>query len=452
MTYTGTGGSFVGIPGEANYAGTAGSAVVGGTTNESCAYNSTIAAGSNNIIAAAPGGVPILNSSAFIGGGEQNAVTATGAFVGSGYNNEATGVYSFLGAGTYNGVGANGAFLGAGGFEYFNAYAIYHSTTGPGNLAAGVDSFVGAGDLNQISSAGTGSFIGAGGYEAAAAGATTASNRISGIDSFIGAGDDNNVTGSYAVVDGGSDNTAPASFGAVLGGHANNAIGVAAVVGGGSSSSARGEYATIPGGYKNAADGVGSFAAGTLAKARNDGAFVWSDNSTTAELQSNKNYQFLARASGGFYLYSNAAATMGVMLSPNSGTWASVSDRAMKTNVVPLDDAAVLQKVAALPVSEWSYISERGVRHVGPMAQDFYAAFGVGEDDRHITSIDEDGVALAAVKALHAENAGLHTENAALHAENLSLRKEFETDNSRLRSRLAVLEAKLDRLASRAAR
>jgi hypothetical protein len=352
-------------------------------------------------------------------------------------------VYSFLGGGAYNGVGANGAFLGAGGFEYFNGYAIHHSTTGPGNVAGGVDSFVGAGDLNQISSAGTGSFIGAGGYEAAAGGSSTASNRISGIDSFIGAGDDNNVTGSYAVVDGGSDNTAPASFGAVLGGHANNAIGVAAVVGGGSSSSARGEYATIPGGYKNAADGVGSFAAGTLAKARNDGAFVWADNSTTAELQSTANYQFLARASGGFYLYSNAAATMGVMLSPNSGTWASVSDRAMKTNVVPLDDAAVLQKVAALPVSEWSYISERGVRHVGPMAQDFYAAFGVGEDDRHITSIDEDGVALAAVKALHAENAGLHAENA-------SLRQRLAQDealHARDDARLASLEQIVNKVA-----
>jgi hypothetical protein len=65
--------------------------------------------------------------------------------------------------------------------------------------------------------------------------------------------------------------------------------------------------------------------------------------------------------------------------------------------------------IARLPISRWSYISEHGVRHVGPMAQDFYAAFGVGEDDKHITSIDEDGVALAAIKALHAENARLRT-------------------------------------------
>jgi hypothetical protein len=47
------------------------------------------------------------------------------------------------------------------------------------------------------------------------------------------------------------------------------------------------------------------------------------------------------------------------------------------------------------------------------MAQDFYAAFKVGEDDKHITSIDEDGVALAAIKALHAENARLRRELAA---------------------------------------
>jgi cell division protein FtsB len=50
------------------------------------------------------------------------------------------------------------------------------------------------------------------------------------------------------------------------------------------------------------------------------------------------------------------------------------------------------------------------------MAQDFYAAFGTGVDNRHITSIDEDGVALAAIKALHAENAKLTARLATLEA------------------------------------
>jgi hypothetical protein len=109
----------------------------------------------------------------------------------------------------------------------------------------------------------------------------------------------------------------------------------------------------------------------------------------------------------------------------------------MKSNVVALDDAAVLAKVAALPISEWSYKTEGGVRHVGPMAQDFYAAFRVGEDDLHITSIDEDGVALAAIKALHAENAKMRADNSSLHSENVALR-----------DRLAALEQKVAALAS----
>jgi hypothetical protein len=105
---------------------------------------------------------------------------------------------------------------------------------------------------------------------------------------------------------------------------------------------------------------------------------------------------------------------------------------------VALDDAAILAKVASLPVSEWSYLSEGGVRHVGPMAQDFYAAFHVGADDRHITSIDEDGVALAAIKALHAENR--------------SLRDRLANTNARLASadaRLSALERRVNALAAR---
>jgi hypothetical protein len=144
---------------------------------------------------------------------------------------------------------------------------------------------------------------------------------------------------------------------------------------------------------------------------------VWSDGSDgDTILTSSRSYQFLARASGGFTLYTNAASTVGAQLAAGSGTWASLSDRNVKTNIVPLDDEAILGKVAALPISRWSYKSEHGVRHVGPMAQDFYAAFKVGEDDKHITSIDEDGVALAAIKALHAENAELRSQQRSLRA------------------------------------
>jgi hypothetical protein len=46
----------------------------------------------------------------------------------------------------------------------------------------------------------------------------------------------------------------------------------------------------------------------------------------------------LARASGGFTLWTNAAGTVGAMLAPGSGTWATASDRAMKTDVLQVDD------------------------------------------------------------------------------------------------------------------
>jgi hypothetical protein len=170
----------------------------------------------------------------------------------------------------------------------------------------------------------------------------------------------------------------------------------------------------VPGGYSNQATGSFSFAAGIGSRATTAGSFVWSDDASGAShLTTTAANQFLARSSGGFKLYTNAAATTGAYLAAGSGSWASASDRTLKHDVRPIDDAAILDKVAALPVAEWSYTSERGVRHLGPMAQDFYAAFGVGEDDRHITAIDEDGVALAAIKALHSENAGLRSRLAA---------------------------------------
>ena len=54
-----------------------------------------------------------------------------------------------------------------------------------------------------------------------------------------------------------------------------------------------------------------------------------------------------------------------------------------------------------MPIDEWRYKTETGQRHLGPVAQDFYAAFGLGADDKHITTVDEGGVALAAIKGLY---------------------------------------------------
>ncbi len=203
----------------------------------------------------------------------------------------------------------------------------------------------------------------------------------------MGGGASNVVSGAYGAILGGSANKVTAQYGSVLGGSGNYA---------------EGNASTVAGGYHNLAAGQFSFAAGFGSYASTNGSFVWSDYSSGAKhLQATKVNQFLVRATGGVTFLSNAAESTGVTLAPGSGAWASASDRDLKRDVAKVDDGAVLEKVAALPVAEWSYLSERGVRHVGPMAQDFYAAFRVGADDRHITSIDEDGVALSAIKGLN---------------------------------------------------
>jgi hypothetical protein len=61
----------------------------------------------------------------------------------------------------------------------------------------------------------------------------------------------------------------------------------------------------------------------------------------------------------------------------------------------------VLERVASLPISSWNFKTDETTRHIGPMAQDFYAAFNVGTDDKHIATVDEDGVALAAIQGLN---------------------------------------------------
>ena len=111
------------------------------------------------------------------------------------------------------------------------------------------------------------------------------------------------------------------------------------------------------------------------------------------------------------------------------------SDRNAKENFTPIDPVAALSRVISLPVTEWNYKNEGAeTKHIGPVAQDFHAAFGLnGGDDKHISSVDEGGVALAAIQGL----------NEKLQADNASLRQE----NDLLAKRLDTLEAEVKALA-----
>jgi hypothetical protein len=103
------------------------------------------------------------------------------------------------------------------------------------------------------------------------------------------------------------------------------------------------------------------------------------------------------------------------------------SDRNTKSNFMPVDAPAVLAKVCALPITAWNFKSEPAVRHLGPMAQDFYAAFGTGADDQHIAVVDEGGVALAAIQGL---NQKLEAESKAKDAEIQRLREKADKVDS----------------------
>jgi hypothetical protein len=141
-----------------------------------------------------------------------------------------------------------------------------------------------------------------------------------------------------------------------------------------------------------------------MAKAMHDGTFVWGDN-TTADIVSTDVNQFIARASGGVTFLSNSAATVGVVLFPGDGTWTTVSSRTLKTDFRNVDEKTILEAIADLPIQTWRYLGcDTSVRHLGPVAEEFHAAFGLGPTDKGITTVDADGVALAAIKALAEEN------------------------------------------------
>ncbi|HZO14092.1 MAG TPA: tail fiber domain-containing protein [Polyangiaceae bacterium] len=102
------------------------------------------------------------------------------------------------------------------------------------------------------------------------------------------------------------------------------------------------------------------------------------------------------------------------------------SDRNAKHDITPVDSDAVLESLAALPVARWRYDAAPSSQHMGPMAQDFQAAFGLGDSDRRIAPVDANGVLMAAMQALYRRQAASERENAALRAEIAALRAELE--------------------------
>ena len=104
-----------------------------------------------------------------------------------------------------------------------------------------------------------------------------------------------------------------------------------------------------------------------------------------------------------------------------AGTVNGSSDINVKEDIVAVDPEAVLAGVAGLPISTWEYIAADGIAHMGPMAQDFYRTFGLGQGETTISMVDADGVSLAAIQALHTRSEAATARIAELEAENAAL-------------------------------
>ena len=399
------------------------------------ASHSTIAGGTNNLIQSG-----VINST--IGGGLQNTIKlgtfgTTAATIAGGAGN------------TIQTQDPRYASIGGG---YGNIASEVGSTVGGGyqNTSTGAESTVAGGYQNP----------GSGGQATVAGGF---GNTSSGQQATVGGGQANTSSAGYATVGGGSVNTS-SGFGATVSGGANNSsTRQYATVGGGGYNTSTGYSATVPGGNFNSAAGDYSFAAGNQAQANHQGSFVWAD-STFGYFASTANDQFCVRAGGGvrlsdttpnlsfgsttrqmldlwgtkygigvqslttYFRCDNASANNGFIwyrggvhndgyLNPGAGGTEMMhlisaglyvngaivltSDRNAKENFAPVSPREVLDKVAALPISRWNYKADKASDHLGPMAQDFYAAFGVGPDDKHIATVDADGVALAAIQGLN---------------------------------------------------
>jgi hypothetical protein len=172
---------------------------------------------------------------------------------------------------------------------------------------------------------------------------------------------------------------------------------------------------------------------------------LWSLQSSAVNGGANDaSFQIIDRtlASSRFYIGTNGFVGIGTTgptnrLHVNGGitcvALTQTSDRNAKENFAPVSPLDVLDKVAALPITTWNFKELHDGRHIGPMAQDFYAAFHLGGSDTTITSVDPDGVALVAIQGLN-EKVEVRSQKSENRIQKL------ETENAELRNRLEKLE------------
>jgi len=386
-----------------------------------------LGSGRNRIAPAVSGGT--------IGGGSDSTVEADHATVAGGRFNsiKAGSVDAVLGGGSYSSIDVNSrnAFIGGGGSHVVGSNSMYAVVVGGHGNRVRADApyaAIGGGWANEIASESRFSVIGGG--ERGKVRENSPHSTISG-----GAGNIVHSNAPVATISGGMANQVFDNAGAaVIAGGDHNSIERGArwssLLGGYQNTvRANATHAIVLGGESSVAGADHSLAAGYYARADHSGSFVWSDFSFGPFASSNKN-EFAVRATGGTRFVSGERSDrtpVGVHLPAGAGAWSTLSDRRVKEELQPIDTRAVLERLSSVPISSWRYATQDPhIRHLGPTAQDFKAAFDLGESDTHISTVDADGVALAAIQGLHA------------------LVKEKDAEIQALKARMLELETRLD--------
>ncbi|MEX1002118.1 MAG: tail fiber domain-containing protein [Crocinitomicaceae bacterium] len=172
------------------------------------------------------------------------------------------------------------------------------------------------------------------------------------------------------------------------------------------------------------------------------GGFIYGDASTTDTVSNSTNYQFMARATGGVVFYTASDLSAGVELSAGGGSWSMLSDRNKKRMISPVNYMSFENSFNQLNLYSWQYKGYT-VAHCGPMAQDFYHLFLVGESERYINMIDADGVILAGIKMLRLK-LKLLEGNLKLSEDVEKSIKTEETETDLIKIKLEEIYEKLD--------
>lgn len=184
-------------------------------------------------------------------------------------------------------------------------------------------------------------------------------------------------------------------------------------------------------GFATYANGNFSTAMGTRVTASlKTGAFVIGDASPVSQnTGSSADNKFTARFANGYLLYTSANLGSFTALPPNGNAWTSQSDSTKKTGFLAANGEVFLEKLRGLRLGSWHYKNQdsRTMRHYGPMAQEFFAAYGrdgrgtIGTDTT-LGTADVDGVAFILLQALEKRTAELQTRLAAAEAQLVALR------------------------------